>query len=51
MKQRFIDLLLCSGREKIEDLIRYLEYQTDFFTAPASTRFHAVLLFEESFAQ
>ena len=40
MKERFIDLLLRSGRENIEDLIRYLDEQTDFFSAPASTRFH-----------
>ncbi len=40
MKERFIDLLLGSGRENIEDLIRYLDEETDFFSAPASTRFH-----------
>ncbi|MGL5269090.1 MAG: HD domain-containing protein [Selenomonadaceae bacterium] len=40
MKERFIELLLGSGRENIEDLIRYLDEKTDFFSAPASTRFH-----------
>lgn len=38
-KERFITLLRSTGREGIEKLIDFLE-KTDFFTAPASTRFH-----------
>ena len=39
MKDRFIGLLKKVKREGMEDLINFLE-KTDFFTAPASTRFH-----------
>ena len=39
MKERFIELLRSTNREGIEDLIIFLE-KTDFFEAPASTRFH-----------
>lgn len=39
MKDTFINLLRQTNREGIEDLIAFLE-KTDFFTAPASTRFH-----------
>lgn len=39
MKDRFINLLRQTNREGIENLISFLE-KTDFFTAPASTRFH-----------
>ena len=39
MKQKFIELLKSTNRLGIEDLISFLE-KTDFFTAPASTRFH-----------
>ena len=38
-KERFIELLRSTKREGIEKLIDFLE-KTDFFTAPASTRFH-----------
>ena len=40
MKQEFIDLLRSTKREGIENLISFIEEKTDFFTAPASTRFH-----------
>lgn len=39
MKEKFIELLRSTNREGIEDLINFIE-KTDFFTAPASTRFH-----------
>lgn len=39
MKEQFINLLRQTNREGIENLIAFLE-RTDFFTAPASTRFH-----------
>jgi len=40
MKDNFIDLLRSTNREGIEDLIKFLEEKTDFFKAPASTKFH-----------
>jgi len=39
MKEQFLELLRSTKREGIEDLIAFLE-KTDFFKAPASTRFH-----------
>ena len=39
MKERFIELLKSTNREGIDNLINFLE-KTDFFEAPASTRFH-----------
>lgn len=39
MKEKFIELLRSTNREGIEDLIAFLD-KTDFYTAPASTRFH-----------
>lgn len=39
-KQAYINLLRSSGREGIDNLIDYLEAKTDFFTAPASTKYH-----------
>ena len=39
MKEEFLKLLRTIKREGIEELIKFLE-STDFFTAPASTRFH-----------
>ena len=39
MKEEYINLLKSTNREGIEKLINFLE-KTDFFTAPASTRFH-----------
>lgn len=40
MKQRFINLLSQVQRPGINNLINYLEHETDFFTAPASAKFH-----------
>ncbi len=39
MKEEFLKLLRSTNREHIEDLIQFIE-KTDFFEAPASTRFH-----------
>lgn len=39
MKEEFVNLLRSTNREGIEDVISFLE-KTDFFKAPASTRFH-----------
>ena len=39
MKEEFLNLLRTVKREGIENLIEFLE-KSDFFTAPASTRFH-----------
>ena len=39
MKEQFLRLLKQVKREGIEELIAFLE-KSDFFTAPASTRFH-----------
>lgn len=39
LKEEFINLLKSSKREGIEDLIKFLE-KSDFYTAPASTRYH-----------
>ena len=39
MKEQFIELLKSIKREGINELIEFLE-KTDFFLAPASTRFH-----------
>ena len=41
-KEYYISLLRSVKREGIEDLIDYLENKTDFFTAPASTKYHGV---------
>ena len=39
MKEEFLRLLRTVNREGIEELINFLE-KSDFFKAPASTRFH-----------
>ena len=39
MKEEFLNLLRSVQREGMEDLIKFVE-STDFFKAPASTRFH-----------
>ena len=39
MKEDFVKLLRSTNREHIEDLIEFIE-KTDFFDAPASTKFH-----------
>ena len=40
LKKKFIDLLKSTEREGIDELIDFLENKSDFFKAPASTRFH-----------
>lgn len=40
MKQRFIELLKATNRSGILELITFLDKETDFFTAPASTNYH-----------
>ena len=39
-KETFLRLLRSVDRKGVENLIEYLETKTDFFTAPASTRYH-----------
>lgn len=39
MKEEFLKLLRTINREGIDDLIKFIE-KSDFFKAPASTRFH-----------
>ena len=39
MKEEFLSLLESVNREGMEDLIKFIK-KTDFFIAPASTRFH-----------
>ena len=39
MKEEFLQILRKVKREGIEELINFLE-KSDFFKAPASTRFH-----------
>ena len=39
MKQKFIDLLKSTNRPGVVELIEFLD-RTDFFTAPASTKYH-----------
>ena len=39
MKDKFIELLLSTRRDGIENLLEHLK-NTDFFTAPASTQYH-----------
>lgn len=41
-KQQFINILTeaCSERFDVQKFIKYLEDETDFFYAPASTKFH-----------
>lgn len=40
LTEQFVDLLRSTGRSGIEELILYLQEETDFFTAPASTKYH-----------
>lgn len=40
LTEQFVDLLRSTGRSGIEKLIRYLQEETDFFSAPASTKYH-----------
>ncbi|MHB1314853.1 MAG: HD domain-containing protein [Christensenellales bacterium] len=43
MKQEYSELLLSTARPGIDRLASYLEQETDFFTAPASTQFHGAV--------
>ncbi len=40
MKNKVIELLKSTERERIDRVIDYLENKSDYFTAPASTAFH-----------
>lgn len=40
MKERIIELLKATERERVDRVIDYLENKSDYFTAPASTAFH-----------
>lgn len=40
LKNKFIELLKSTNREGIDNLIDFLENKSDFFKAPASSRFH-----------
>ena len=40
LTQEFIGLLQSTGRENIDNLITWLQEETDFFIAPASTAMH-----------
>lgn len=40
MKETYIDLLKSTDRKGIDNLIDWLENESDFFTAPASTKYH-----------
>ena len=39
-KERFVELIKKTERRGNDNLIEYLETKTDFFTAPASSKFH-----------
>lgn len=43
MKQQFDELLLGTYREGVEELIAWLEEETDFYIAPASTANHGAV--------
>jgi hypothetical protein len=40
LKEKYLTLLRSTKREGMENLINYLETKSDFFTAPASTKYH-----------
>ena len=40
MKEKIAELLKSTGRAGIENLVNYLENESDFFTAPCSTQYH-----------
>ncbi len=40
MKNRIIELLRATERDRVDRVIDYLENKSDYFTAPASTAFH-----------
>lgn len=43
LKDEFCTLLRSTQRQGVEDMIAYLENETDFFTAPASTNKHGAI--------
>jgi hypothetical protein len=45
MKDRFIDLLRMTNRPGIDALVVWMYEKTDFFTAPASTKYHGATEF------
>ena len=49
MRVEFTDLLLETKRPGMEDLLAWLDGETDFFTAPASTQFHGAIRGEPGF--
>jgi hypothetical protein len=42
-KGRFVGLLLATGRQGVADLLKWLDEETDFYRAPASTRHHGAV--------
>lgn len=40
LKQRFNNLLTATGRRGMDRLLNWLEHDSDFYTAPASTKYH-----------
>lgn len=44
LKEEYLGLLRKTQRDGIEDLIAWLENETDFFTAPASSQFHGAYI-------
>lgn len=42
LKEEYVRLLRSTERPGVEELLAWLETQTDFYTAPASTQFHGV---------
>lgn len=40
LKQEFVELLTSTKRPGVERLLEWLENETDFYTAPASTQYH-----------
>lgn len=43
LKEEYCTLLRSTGREGVEGFLQYLENETDFFTAPASTNKHGAI--------
>ena len=40
MKNKIIEILKATERERIDKVIDYLETKSDYFVAPVSTAFH-----------
>lgn len=41
VKDKILEKLIIIKREGMQELIKYIETKTDFFTAPASTKYHS----------